>query len=42
MKTFQSVGGATGTASLAHVWILYLQSRQAAAAAPAPSAAASK
>ena len=40
MKTFQSVGGANGTASLAHVWILYLQSRQAAAAAPA--AAASK
>ena len=40
MKTFQTVGGANGTASLAHVWILYLQSRQAAAAAPA--AAASK
>ncbi len=42
LKTFQSVAGANGTASLAHVWILYLQSRQAAAAAPAPAAAASK
>jgi hypothetical protein len=42
LKTFQTVGGANGTASLAHVWILYLQSRQAAAAAPAPAAAASK
>ena len=42
MKTFQSVTGANGTASLAHVWILYLQSRTAAAAAPAPAAAASK
>ena len=42
MKTFQSITGANGTASLAHVWILYLQSRQAAAAAPAPVASASK
>ena len=42
LKTFQSVTGPNGTASLAHVWILYLQSRQAAAAAPAPAAAASK
>ena len=42
MKTFESVAGANGTASLAHVWILYLQSRQAGAAAPAPAAAASK
>ena len=42
MKTFQSVGGTNGTASLAHVWILYLQSKTAAAAAPAPAAAASK
>ena len=46
MKTFQSVTGANGTASLAHVWILYLKSRQAATAAPAaasaPVAAASK
>jgi len=42
MKTFQSVTGPNGTAALAHVWILYLQSRQAAAAAPAPAAAASK
>ena len=42
MKTFQSITGANGAASLAHVWILYLQSRTAAAAAPAPAAAASK
>ena len=38
MKTFQSVTGGSGAASLAHVWILYLQSRQAAAAAPAAAA----
>ena len=42
MKTFQSVTGANGVSSLAHVWILYLQSRTAAAAAPTPTAAASK
>ena len=40
MKTFQSITGGNGAQSLAHVWVLYLQSRQAAAAAPA--AAASK
>ncbi len=40
MKTFQSVTGGNGVSSLAHVWILYLKSRQAAATAPA--AAASK
>jgi hypothetical protein len=42
MKTFQSITGPNGYASLAHVWILYLQSREASAAAPAPAAAASK
>ena len=42
MKTFQSISGGNGASSLAHVWILYLQSRAAAAAAPAPAAAASK
>jgi len=46
MKTFQSISGGNGAASLAHVWILYLKSRQSAAAAPAaasaPVAAASK
>jgi hypothetical protein len=46
MKTFQSITGGNGVSSLAHVWILYLKSRQAAAAAPAaasaPVAAASK
>ena len=42
LKTFQSITGGNGASSLAHVWILYLQSRQAAAAAPAPTAAASK
>ncbi|MFL6696554.1 MAG: hypothetical protein ACJ8GJ_05260, partial [Vitreoscilla sp.] len=40
MKTFQSITGGNGVSSLAHVWILYLKSRQAAATAPA--AAASK
>jgi len=39
IKTFQSVTGANGQAALAHDWILYLQSRQAAAA---PAAAASR
>jgi hypothetical protein len=38
LKTFQSVSGPNGLSSLAHVWVLYLQSRQAAAAAPAPAA----
>jgi hypothetical protein len=38
LKTFQSVNGPNGLSSLAHVWVLYLQSRQAAAAAPAPAA----
>jgi hypothetical protein len=38
MKTFQSVKGPTGLTVLAHVWVLYLQSRQAAAAAPAAAA----
>jgi hypothetical protein len=42
LKTFQSVSGPNGLSSIAHVWVLYLQSRQAAAAAPAPAAAASK
>lgn len=39
MKTFQSITGGNGVSSLAHVWILYLKSRQAAAAAPAAAAA---
>jgi hypothetical protein len=39
MKTFQSISGGNGAASLAHVWILYLKSHQAAAAAPAAAAA---
>ena len=38
LKTFQSVTGANGQAALAHDWILYLQSKQAAAAAPAVAA----
>ena len=38
LKTFQSVNGANGPAAIAHVWILYLQSRAAAAAAPAAAA----
>ena len=38
LKTFQSVSGPNGLSSLAHVWVLYLQSRQAAAAAPAAAA----
>ena len=38
VKTFQSVTGANGQAAIAHVWILYLQSKQAAAAAPAAAA----
>ena len=39
IKTFQSVTGTNGQAALAHNWILYLQSKQAAAA---PVAAASR
>ena len=39
LKTFQSITGTNGQAALAHDWILYLQSRQAAAA---PAAAASR
>lgn len=39
IKTFQSVTGTSGQAALAHNWILYLQSKQAAAA---PAAAASR
>ena len=39
MKTFQSVTGGNGVSSLAHVWILYLKSRQAATTAPAAAAA---
>ncbi len=39
MKTFQSITGGNGASSLAHVWILYLKSRQAAAAAPAAASA---
>jgi len=39
MKTFESIKGGNGAASLAHVWILYLKSRQAAAAAPAAASA---
>jgi len=38
MKTFQSVKGPNGLTELAHVWVLYLQSRQAPAAAPAAAA----
>jgi len=40
LKTFQSVSGPNGLSAMAHVWVLYAQSRQHAAAAPA--AAASK
>jgi len=40
LKTFQSVSGPNGLSALAHVWVLYTQSRLQAAAAPA--AAASK
>ena len=39
MKTFESIKGGNGAASLAHVWIMYLKSRQAAAAAPAAASA---
>jgi len=42
LKTFQSVNGPNGLSAMAHVWVLYVQSRQHAAAAPAPAAAASK
>ncbi|MFL6624979.1 MAG: hypothetical protein ACJ8IK_02840 [Burkholderiaceae bacterium] len=38
MKTFQSVKGPNGLTELAHLWVLYLQSRQAPAAAPAAAA----
>ena len=38
LKTFQSVNGANGASAIAHVWILYLQSRAAVAAAPAAAA----
>jgi hypothetical protein len=41
LATFQSVNGPNGLSSLAHVWVLYLQSRLTAPAAPAPVAAAS-
>jgi len=39
LKTFQSVNGRNGAGAIAHVWVLYLQSRQSAAAAPAAAAA---
>ncbi len=42
LKTFQSVSGPNGLSAIAHVWVLYVQSRLQAAAAPAPVAAASK
>ncbi len=42
LKTFQSVSGPGGLTQMAHVWVLYVQSRLQAAAAPAPAAAASK
>jgi len=38
LKTFQSVSGPNGLSALAHVWVLYLQSKQASAAAPAAAA----
>ena len=38
LKTFQSVNGPNGLSSLAHAWVLYLQSKQASAAAPAAAA----
>jgi hypothetical protein len=38
LKTFQSVNGPNGLSSLAHAWVLYLQSKQAPAAAPAAAA----
>jgi len=44
LKTFEAINGPNGLASLAHVWVLYLQSQAAAAAAPAlaPASAASR
>jgi len=38
LKTFQSVKGPNGLTELAHLWVLYLQSKQAPAAAPAAAA----
>jgi hypothetical protein len=38
LKTFQSVRGPHGLTELAHMWVLYLESKQGPAAAPAPAA----
>ena len=38
LKTFQSVKGPNGLTELAHLWVLYLQSKQAPVAAPAAAA----
>jgi len=38
LKTFQSVKGPNGLTELAHLWVLYLESKQAPAAAPAAAA----
>jgi len=38
LKTFQTVNGANGQSALAHVWVLYLQSKLAPAAAPTAAA----
>ena len=38
IKTFQTVKGPGGLTEMAHVWVLYLQSKQAAATAPATAA----
>jgi len=38
LKTFQSVKGPNGLTEMAHLWMLYLQSRQAQAAAPVAAA----
>jgi hypothetical protein len=38
LKTFEAVKGPNGLTELAHLWVLYLQSKQAPAAAPAAAA----
>jgi hypothetical protein len=38
LKTFQSVKGPNGLTELAHLWVLFLESKQAPAAAPAAAA----